>query len=100
MAVRRRWMGILMALCILVTVASLISLAVPAQAREAVAQPIYILQDQGGKVGLWDARTGELLCRYEIYTHLLPAADAEALQDGIDIYTDQQLVRLLEDYGG
>ena len=99
MSLSRKWLIALMIFCLLITAASLGSLALPAQAQETAPQPICVLRDDGGRLALWD-RSGRLLQRYEIYTRLLPAQDAEQLVRGVDIYSRAQLERLLEDYGG
>ena len=45
------------------------------------------------------AESGSLLRQYDVYTHLLPAVDVDMLRAGIDVYSDDQLQRLIEDYG-
>ena len=60
---------------------------------------VYVLRDNGGRLALYDAENGSLLRQYDVYTHLLPAVDVDMLRAGIDIYSDDQLQRLIEDYG-
>ena len=98
MSVRKKWMLFLMVLCLAVTIASVASLAIPAAAKEP-SGPVYILRDNGGRLALYDAESGSLLRQYDVYTHLLPAVDVDMLRAGIDVYSDDQLQRLIEDYG-
>ena len=45
------------------------------------------------------SRGGEIVIRTDIDVRTLPAADREALEDGILLSDAQALARLLEDYG-
>lgn len=97
---RNRGIVGLMVFCALVTAVSLGALALPpAPVQQAVPQPLCVLRDDGGRLALWQP-DGSLICRYDIYTRLLPDADAERLCRGVDIYSRGQLEQLLEDYGG
>ena len=98
MSVRKKWMVFLMVLCIAVTIASVASLTVPVAAKEP-SGPVYVLRDNSGRLALYDAENGSLLRQYDVYTHLLPAVDVDMLRAGIDIYSDDQLQRLIEAYG-
>ena len=102
MTVQKRWLTVLLLLCILVTAVSAAFLLQPADASESASRsgPIYLLRDDHGLLALYDPDSGELLRRYEIYTHLLPTADVDALREGITVYTDAELERLIEDFGG
>ncbi len=59
----------------------------------------YHLGRFGSMVALFDEE-GAVLEVYEIYVHLLPPDDAQALSEGIKIDSEDQLRRLLEDFGG
>lgn len=102
MTVQKRWLTFLLLFSILVTMLSTAFLLQPAAATESVPSegPIYLLRDDHGLLALYDPDSGELIRRYEIYTHLLPTADVDALRKGIEIYTDAELERLIEDFGG
>lgn len=41
----------------------------------------------------------EPIARYEAYTNLLPPGDAALIQAGIPVSTQEELQRLLEDFG-
>ena len=102
MTVQKKWMIFLLILCILVTAMSTTFLLQPTAASESAppAGPIYLLRDDHGFLALYDPDSGELIRRYEIYTRLLPDTDLDALREGIPVYTDSELERLIEDYGG
>ncbi len=59
----------------------------------------YHLARMGSMVALFDEE-GAIIEVYEIYVHLLPPEDAQALNEGIKIESEQQLRQLLEDFGG
>ena len=63
------------------------------------AAPEYLLRDNGGKVALYTADGDGPLAQYDIYTHLLPQADALALQEGVPVQDEAELQRRLEDLG-
>lgn len=61
----------------------------------------YTLRDDGGYPALFQSGKSLPLRTYpSIYTHLLPAQDAEALQNGILVENEEELRRLIEDLGG
>ncbi len=59
----------------------------------------YHLGRLGSMVALFDEE-GAVVEVYEIYLHLLPPDDAMALTEGIRIDSEDQLRKLLEDFGG
>ena len=81
MTVQKKWMTFLLILCILVTAMSTAFLLQPTAASESAppAGPIYLLRDDHGFLALYDP---------------------DALREGIPVYTDSELERLIEDYGG
>ncbi|MDO5602631.1 MAG: BofC C-terminal domain-containing protein [Oscillospiraceae bacterium] len=63
--------------------------------------PVYTLKDDGGYPALFQSGKSLPLRTYpSIYTHLLPSQDAEALQNGIAVEDEEELRRLIEDFGG
>lgn len=68
--------------------------AVPVSA--SVETP-YIAQSEGDRLVV--AHGGEIVLRTAIDVRTLPAADREALADGIVLADAEALARLLEDYG-
>ena len=68
--------------------------SVPASAPSASP---YIAQSASGRLVV--SRGGEVVLRTEIDVRSLPAADREALADGIVLPDAEALARLLEDYG-
>lgn len=57
----------------------------------------YIAQAEEGRLVV--SRGGEIVIRTDIDVRTLPAADREALADGIVLADAEALARLLEDYG-
>lgn len=68
--------------------------AVPAG---ALAEEPYVAQSEDGRLIV--SRGGETVLRTAIDVRTLPAADREALADGIVLADAEALARLLEDYG-
>lgn len=64
-------------------------------------QPLWILTDDGGRLVQYEYGQPEQPVRiWPVYTALLPEADAERLRSGIPVYSDEELRRLVEDFGG
>ena len=64
-------------------------------------QPLWILKDDGGRLVQYEYGQLEQPVRFwPVYTGLLPEADAERLRSGIPVYSDEELRRLVEDFGG
>lgn len=64
-------------------------------------EPTAYLRDHHGRIALFsadpDAETPERV--FELYTRLLPENDVLALQAGVAVHSEEELERLLEDYG-
>lgn len=94
------WFYLLALLCAASLLFSLFWLARPdASPRAASSAMQYLLKDNGGRLALYRPGEAQPLRVYEVYTHLLPAQDVESLQAGIPIESEEQLDRLLEDFG-
>lgn len=64
-------------------------------------QPLWILADSGGRLAQYEYdRPNEPVRIWPVYTALLPEADLERLRSGIPVYSDEELRRLVEDFGG
>ena len=104
MSRRKNWMVFLLALCIFVTVISTLSFLLPASAAKPQSgqsvQPLYLLRDNAGYLALYDPADGHMIQQYEIYTRFLPETDIDALRAGIAVYSEEELARLIEDFGG
>lgn len=63
----------------------------------------YILRDWHGKLAVFgpdaSGENAQPIQVYEVYTHLLPEGDVLSLQAGIPLESQEQLQRLLEDFG-
>lgn len=91
----RKHLLILTPICIFLLAVSIAFLFFSAQP----ATPRYILGEENGRVALYEPDSATPVRKYDIYTALLPADDARALQEGIGVQTPQELRRLLEDFG-
>ena len=92
----RRWFILL---CIVTVLLSLLAVNLNTRRNRAPA-PRYLLRDSGGRLCLFTADGSEELQKYDILTRLLPDGDVEALRTGVPVYTEDELRRLVEDYGG
>ena len=64
-------------------------------------QPLWLLTDDGGRLAQYEyGQTDAPVRIWPVYTALLPEADAERLRRGITVYSDEELRRLVEDFGG
>lgn len=94
------WFYVLALLCAVSLAFSLFWLARPDAAPGAASSAAqYLLKDHGGRLALYRPGETQPLEVYEIYTHLLPQQDVESLVAGIPIQSEEQLDRLLEDFG-
>ena len=59
---------------------------------------VYLLGIKDGFLALWDTGSSTPLAVYTTKVAMLPAADQDALQQGIPIRDDMHLQQLLEDY--
>ena len=69
----------------------------PAAVPVSVSEAPYVAQVEGNLLVV--SHGGEVVLRTEIDTPTLPAADREALADGIVLTDAASLTKLLEDYG-
>ena len=58
----------------------------------------FILGIRGGFIALWTEERPECAQVFPYSAAVLPAADQKALQEGIRIESEQQLVSILEDF--
>jgi len=97
--------GRLYLICLGAAAALCIAAAVLWGVRDTVAPPEpapgpkYILRDDGGHLALFEPGGGAAVAEYDVYTRLLPEEDVLALQTGVEIYSDIELQKRLEDYG-
>lgn len=61
--------------------------------------PSYTLSEYNGQLALFRDDQDEPVARYEAYTNLLPPNDVSLLQQGIPVSSQEELQRLLEDFG-
>ncbi len=97
-------------LVLLLAVASGIVLALtrpdaPATAEEdaalhGVADPIAVVGSFEGRLAVFSPNENTPHTVYDVFLSSLPAAEQEALQAGIPVYTETALQRLIEDYTG
>ena len=102
---RKQWFWALAALCAAALAVSIVWMAGPALPREPAGSlsagqvAPYLLREDAGLIALFRPGQEEPVRVYELYTHLLPQEDVLSLQKGIPIESEEQLARLLEDFG-
>lgn len=102
---RKQWFWALAALCAAALAISIFWMAGPAlglhrqEPPTAEADIPYLLRDNGGRIALYRQGETEPVKVYELYTHLLPQPDVLSLQKGIPVESEEELARLLEDFG-
>lgn len=99
MRLQKIWFVLLAILCLVALGAAILWMFVPTALQPEQPQPRYLLLDQGGKVALYSPDGDTLVREYDIYTRLLPEGDQLALEQGVLVYSPQELESLLEDYG-
>ena len=68
--------------------------------NETVTVPLYVVMDYNGKLAVFaptDVNTPEIITTIE--TDLLRRTDKELFMTGVPVYSDEELCRLLEDFG-
>ena len=99
----KRWFWVLAALCALALALALLWMLAPRSVEPAPRQPLYILRDVNGRVARYEPDQDTAQTPAEVYagvyTNLLPEQDVLALREGIPVYSEEELQRLLEDFG-
>lgn len=96
------WIYLLGLLCVLGLAASVAVFALrPSESTSPDSG--YTLRDWHGKLAVFGPDASDENAQpvqvYEVYTHLLPESDVLSLQAGIPLESQEQLQRLLEDFG-
>ena len=60
--------------------------------------PVYVLKEYQGKVSVYKYNHEEPYAVTDIVVDTLPPYDQETLIKGINVYSEEQLTRLLEDF--
>ena len=68
-----------------------------AEEESEPAEVLYTLAIVGERIGVLDT-TGRVLCSLNVFTPTLPAADLDALTEGIPIYSQEELWEVLDKY--
>lgn len=69
------------------------------QAEAQQPASTYTLSEYQGQLALFRDGESQPVARYEAYTNLLPPDDVALLQAGIPVSSQEELQRLLEDFG-
>lgn len=59
---------------------------------------IYRLYECGGKIGVFDAKSEIIIDVLDIFVYSLPRNDRESLKKGIDIYSFDELSKIIDDF--
>ncbi len=96
----KQWFVILALLCAIALALSIFWMVWPQRLEPpASSSASYYLMDSGGRLALFSASGSEPLAVYDVYTRLLPENDLLDLQKGIPVANQEELYRLLEDFG-
>lgn len=99
----KRWFWALAALCVLALALALLWMLAPRRVEPSPRQPLYVLRDLNGRVARYEPGQDTAQPPDEVYagvyTNLLPEQDVLALREGIPVYSEEELQRLLEDFG-
>ena len=98
----RRILMLLIPLCLISLGVSLWFMLFLVDEAPQETEPVLILSQQNGQLATFlpqDTAHADPTQVYPVYTRLLPEIDQRELAAGIEIYSDAQLNRLLEDYG-
>ena len=82
------------------TCQSIVTEAPPPETQEisAPAERMYVLGVKDGRLAIYAADGYTLVDTLNTYVYSLPLSDREAVSEGIDIYSVNELVSLIEDY--
>lgn len=99
--IARIWLYVLATVCVISLLLSVFWFAKPPvnQSATSASQTQYLLKDYGGRLAVYRPGEDTPIKVYEVYTHLLPETDLENLRTGIGLETEEDLDRLLEDFG-
>ena len=99
----KRWFWVLAALCALALALALLWMLAPRSVEPAPRQPLYILRDVNGRVARYEPDQDTAQPPAEVYagvySNQLPEQDVLPLREGIPVYSEEELQRLLEDFG-
>ncbi|MEG2286115.1 MAG: hypothetical protein RSB90_11175 [Eubacterium sp.] len=62
--------------------------------------PIYVLKEFNNKIGVYRYGKTSPERSIDVFTDSLPQKDRDELKDGVLIYSDTELQRLIEDFDG
>lgn len=99
--IARIWLYVLVLICAISLFISIFWFVRPPH-RQAVSeqtQAEYMLKDYNGRLAVYQPGGDSPIKIYEVYTYLLPETDTESLRAGILVNNEQELDRLLEDFG-
>lgn len=61
-------------------------------------EKVFIIKEYNGKVAVFEGQNENPLFVSDVFVSNLPEADKELLESGIEVKTEKQLNRLIEDY--
>ena len=70
------------------------------ETEEYINDIIYVVAEHNGKIGIYDPNRTTVFEILDVYVDYLPDADKRYLQNGINIYTNDELLSVIADYTG
>ena len=61
---------------------------------------LYIVAEHNGRIGIFDPSRTTVFEVLDVYVDYLPETDKQYLENGIDIYTNDELLNIIADYTG
>ena len=62
------------------------------------SSPLYTLSEYKGRIALYKQGYAMPVEIYEVYTSSLPQEEQQKVKDGIDAYTDSEILKIIEAY--
>ena len=70
------------------------------ETEEFINDIIYVVAEHNGKIGIYDPNRTMVFEVLDVYVDYLPDTDKRYLQNGINIYTNDELLSVIADYTG
>ena len=68
--------------------------------EEYINDILYVVAEHNGKIGIYDPNRTTVFEVLDVYVDYLPETDKQYLKNGINIYTNDELLSVIADYTG